>query len=255
MKNHPKELIDFVRANAKGLSTTEITSMVNQEFDISLEPSQIRALKKNHKITSGIIGRKKGLPTEKYSKEVRDYINQNYRGVGPTEMTDRLNNMFGTHYTKSQMKSFYKNNGLNSGLDGRFVKGHPAFNKGVSTGGGPEETRFDKGNRPYNTLPVGTRTKKADGYWAVKTAEPNVWELIHRRIWEGHNGKIPPGHVVIFGDGNKDNLDVNNLILVSKRQLVRMNQNGLIKSDIELTKTGIIMADMITKIAERRSKK
>lgn len=255
MRHYPKEILDFVRANAGGLSSAEIASLVNQEFKISLSVSQIKALKKNHRITSGIIGRKKGMPTERYSKEVRDYINQNYCGVGPMEMAERLNEMFGTQYSKSQMKSFYANNKLNSGLDGRFVKGLVPANKGKHTGGGPEETRFDIGHKPYNTLPVGTRVKKSDGYWAVKTAEPNVWEQIHRRIWEGHNGKIPPGHVVIFGDGNKDNLDVNNLILVTKKQLVRMNQNGLIRSDIELTKTGIIMADMITKIAERRSQK
>jgi hypothetical protein len=57
---------------------------------------------------------------------------------------------------------------------------------------------------------------------------------------------------VIFGDGDKQNIDISNLMLVSRKQLVRLNQNGLIQGDIELTRTGIIIADVMSKIGERR---
>ena len=51
------------------------------------------------------------------------------------------------------------------------------------------------------------------------------------------------------------NFDPDNLILVSRKQLVRMNQRGLIHDDAELTKTGAIIADIYNKIGERKKKK
>lgn len=254
MKAYPKEVQKYIREKVKGRSAKELAELVNEKYDAGFTVSKMRAYKKNHGLTSGIHGVKKGSPSKTYPKEVRDYIYQNYRGVGPTEMTARLNKMFGTQYQRNQLKAFYKNYGLDSGLDGRFVKGQQSLTKGLRTGGGPERTRFKKGNRPHNAHPIGTRIKTTDGYWVVKIAEPNVWEQIHRRIWEGHNGKIPPGHVVIFGDGDRDNLDISNLILITKQQLVRMNQKGLIRSDAEITRTGAIIADMYNKIAERKRK-
>jgi len=71
-------------------------------------------------------------------------------------------------------------------------------------------------------------------------------------IWERHNGPVPPGHVVIFGDGNRRNFDPGNLLLVSRKQLVRLNQRGLIQNNAELTKMGIIIADIHNKIGERK---
>lgn len=71
-------------------------------------------------------------------------------------------------------------------------------------------------------------------------------------LWEAANGPVPPDHVVIFGDGNRRNFDPENLLLVSRKQLIRMNQMDLIQEDAELTKTGIIIADIYNKIGERK---
>lgn len=48
--------------------------------------------------------------------------------------------------------------------------------------------------------------------------------------------------------------DPENLLLVSRAQLARMNQKGLIQNDVELTKTGIIIADIYNKIGERKKR-
>lgn len=74
-------------------------------------------------------------------------------------------------------------------------------------------------------------------------------------IWEEINGPVPDGHVIIFGDSDKQNFDIHNLLLISRKQLVRMNQNHLITDNVELTKTGIILADLYSKIGERKKKK
>jgi hypothetical protein len=45
------------------------------------------------------------------------------------------------------------------------------------------------------------------------------------------------------------------LQLVTRSQLVRLNQNNLIRDNAELTKTGIIIVDIYGKIGERERRK
>ena len=212
----------------------------------------MRSYLKNHDLKSGMPTKVKGEGLA-YPEEIRNFIMGCYIGTGHQAMADMVNQEFKTDYTKEQMKGFYARNKLNSGLTGYYHKGHTPFNKRKTkywVGG--EETQFKKGHTPANHKPVGSERINVDGYTEIKTAEPNKWRLKHNAIWESHNGPIPKGSCVLFGDGDKQNLDVNNLILVSRKQLVRLNQRGLIQNDIELTKTGIIIADVISKIGERK---
>ena len=119
-------------------------------------------------------------------QEVRDYILASYRGVGPTEMTERVCSLFGIEYDVERMKGFYGRHHLNSGLTGRFENWHVPFNKGWKgwVAPGTERTRFQKGNRPTDWRPVGSeRIDSKDGYVFVKIAEPNVWALKHRVVY------------------------------------------------------------------------
>lgn len=109
-----------------------------------------------------------------------------------------------------------------------------------------------KGQAPVNHKPLGSVRIDVDGYTLVKITEPNKWQLKHRLIWETHNGPIPKGCNIIFGDGNKSNFDIDNLICVSKAQLARLNKNHLIQNDADLTRTGVIIADLIQKTSNRR---
>jgi hypothetical protein len=95
-----------------------------------------------------------------------------------------------------------------------------------------------------------------DGYIEIKVADPRKWRLKHNVIWEEVNGKVPKGHCLIFLDGNKQNIALENLQLITRKQLVRLNQNHLISDNPELTKTGLIIADIHSKIGElKRAKK
>ena len=69
-----------------------------------------------------------------------------------------------------------------------------------------------------------------------------------------HNIKLTQDDVVIFADQNKLNFEKDNLILVSKNQLLEMNRNKLIFQDKELTKTGANIAELMIKINERKNK-
>ena len=78
------------------------------------------------------------------------------------------------------------------------------------------------------TKKVGSVSYRKDknGYWymRIKIAEPNKWQMLHAYIWEHKHGKIPKNHCVIFKDKNTLNARLDNLMLVSRAELVRLNQ-------------------------------
>ncbi|MNW37043.1 hypothetical protein D3C74_140740 [compost metagenome] len=189
-----------------------------------------------------------------FTLEQREFIRNNAFGKRNAELTGLFNEHFGLDLPVQKIKTFKHNHKISSGLTGQFEKGHVPANKGkkgINQGG--VETQFKKGHKPHNYMPVGSERVNGDDYVDVKIANPNKWKGKHLIIWETHHGKqVPKGHAVLFGDGNRRNFDPSNLILVSRAQLAVLNKNGLIQNNTELTRTGIIMADIYRKIGERK---
>lgn len=258
MKKYTEEIRAFIEKNVTGITTKALVELVNAEFGTSFTESKMRSFKTNYGLKSGIgCGIPAGQPTKLYPEKVREFIAEHYIGVGHQGMADLLNKAFGTSYTKDQMKAYYARFKLDSGLKGYFPKGHEPANKGKKGTGGWPPTQFKKGNKPANWVPIGSERVNAYGYVDIKVADGKKqknWRGKHLVIWEAANGPVPRGHVVIFGDGDKKNVKLNNLILVSRKQLVRLNQRNLIQNDTELTKAGIIIADIFNKIGERKRK-
>lgn len=197
-----------------------------------------------------------------YPQQVKDYIFANYKGIGPKAMTELVNEKFGTQYRRNQIKGFYANHSLNSGLTGRFEKGHVPANKGTHspTVGRMAETQFKNGHLPHNTKPIGYERITKDGYIEVKIAmRPSSSDcndnfiLKHRLIWEQTNGPIPKGYIVTFKDGNKRNFDINNLALISWAENVTMLRRDLRSDNSEITETGILIAR--AEVTARKRKK
>lgn len=191
----------------------------------------------------------------KYTKDQCKFIADKVFGRSRKETTEMFNKHFMLDLGVNQITAYIKNHKLNTGRTGQFEKGHTPFNKGkkgISYGG--EATQFKKGHRPHNYKPVGTEIVNDEGYIEVKTEDPRKWEFKHKKVWEEHNGPIPKGKAVIFGDGNKRNFDINNLILVSRYQLLILNTKKLIQNDADLTRTGVIIVDLYTKINQRKTK-
>ncbi len=194
------------------------------------------------------------MGVRKYTDEQTEFLVINVPGHSYKEIISLYFERFGVQLSLSQIKSFIGNRKLNTGRNGRFGKGHVPANKG-KPGGGWEPTQFKKGHRPLNYRPVGSERVNVDGYVEIKVADPNKWKGKHTAVWEQHNGKIPKSHVVIFGDGNNRNFELNNLILVSRQQLLTLNRKNLIQNDAELTKTAVIIADLHSKISQRKAKR
>ncbi|KTD88156.1 HNH endonuclease signature motif containing protein [Paenibacillus etheri] len=190
----------------------------------------------------------------RYSLEHKEFISTNIHGRYVLELTSMFNEKFDVEIQPSQMRAFIKNNGLKSGIDARIKPGSVPPNKGKKklwTGG--EDTQFKKGHKPHNYVPVGSERVNGDDYVDIKIADPNKWRGKHLIIWEQYCGcSVPKGHVVIFGDGDRRNFDPYNLILVTRGQLAIMNKRGFIQNDAELTRSGIILANIIQKMGERK---
>ena len=111
----------------------------------------------------------------------------------------------------------------------RFVKGQEPPNKGkrieefMSKEGieRSSRTRFQPGQLPHNTQPVGHERVSKDGYIYIKVSMTEKMVLKHRYIWEQANGPVPDGHCVAFRDGNRQNCDLSNLYLISREEAAR----------------------------------
>ena len=138
----------------------------------------------------------------------------------------------------------------------RFQKGHVSHNKGkkmdAETYAKVRGTMFKKGNIPANHRPVGSERLNVDGYVEVKIAEPNKWRGKHRVIWEREHGEVPEGYSVSFKNGNRQDFSLDNLILVSRSDL--MNRNSLHRYPDEL-KEVIMLKGVVKRQINKYNKK
>lgn len=187
-----------------------------------------------------------------YTKAQVQFLRKKVTGRSYAELTRIFNKHFGLNLSLAQIKGTLKRYKLRNGLVGRFQPGQISHNKGKKGFGGWEPTQFKKGHKPWNYKPVGSERVNADGYVEVKIADPKTWKGKHLVIWEKANGPVPEGYVIIFADGNQLNVTLDNLLFVSRKKLAVINKRGLISNNPELTKSGVIIADICLKIGERK---
>jgi len=175
-----------------------------------------------------------------YTQDEIQFVKTNIKGRTYIDMTRLFNKRFGLGITVKQMEKLMYKHGLHNGI-GSFNGGAP-HNKG-------EKSYWN----PGNFKPKGSE-RIINGYVEIKVDEHRLWKRKHTVIWEKANGNVPQGHVVIFGDGNKRNFELNNLLLVSRKELYVMNSLGLIYKHKDLTVVGKTIADIKITITRRKGK-
>lgn len=256
-RKYPPEVHQFIVENVVGTPTAKLAAMTNAAFGTAFTAASMSSYKKNYGLRSGLPPSYPGMRRSRvFPPEVAAYIAANYRGVGPTEMAARLNDLFGTDYTQKQLDSYYNRHHLDSGLTGRFEKGHVSCNKGVKGlyYPGSEKGYFKKGSTPHNKMPIGTVITKSDGFLWKKTGEgARDWKQLHLILWEEANGPVPDGYLVTFKDSNKQNCVLENMMLITRGENAVMNRSGLRFRTPEHTETGLLIAKV--KIAAAKKKR
>lgn len=110
----------------------------------------------------------------------------------------------------------------------RFRPGMASWNKGKKgwqAGGRSAETRFKPGNRPHTWVPIGAEQIR-DGYLWRKVTDGHGrhdWRQVHVMLWEQHNGPVQKGMILVFRDRNKQNIQLDNLELITRAENCRRN--------------------------------
>ena len=161
------------------------------------------------------------------------------------EMVELMSNKFNYEFRKSQIKSIMAKYKITNNMKNKVPKGTVTWNKGLKIGNA----------HIHNLKNIGDEYINSEGYTMIKLDNPVRWVQKHRYIYEQSFGEIPQDKVLIFLDRNKQNISLENLYLISKKQLIKMNQNKLFYNNAELTKAGSNIANLMLKINEVSKKK
>lgn len=267
---YPQEVHDFVKKWSPILRDEDLAAECNKIYGTSFTASKMKAFRGNHGYRNG----QKQWTKEEYwkyqkyyPKGMYEFIRDNSWNVPSKEMAEMVNKKFGTNFTPNAIKQFRARHKIRSGLTGWYQKGHEPGNKGKKQADymSPEgierskPTRFQKGNRPKNELPVGSIKINCYGYKLIKVqnegAQWERWAFLHRKVWEEHNGPIPEGMIVTFKDSNRLNCDISNLMLITKGENSAMNGKGYRYEDPDLTEAALQMIRLKKAVKDRKKKK
>lgn len=151
--------------------------------------------------------------------------------------------------------------GDNVGKATRFQPGLTPWNKGQKhpSTGRAIDTQFKPGNRSGKALeiyqPIGTERLSKDGYLERKIHDgwplQRRWRAVHLLAWEAINGPLPAGHAVVFRDGNKRNIALDNLELVTRAELMR--RNSVYRHGIEIAQLAMLRGKLTKQINKRKN--
>lgn len=171
-----------------------------------------------------------------------------YADAPTPEVARRLRRSLSGTYGRAMMLGLHKSEtylaspaacrlrrGDNVDAESRFTKGHVPANKGLRRPGWSvgrmKETQFRKGERRGVAAklwkPIGTERISKDGYRERKINNDlplqRRWRAVHLLLWESVNGPLPRSHAVAFKNGDRTDVRLDNLELLTRRDLMARN--------------------------------
>jgi hypothetical protein len=253
--------IAFLRMNVER-PLPEVTTTFNALFDLRKTARQVHGIYSNHKIHRVRRGPGKGKgKARSYTPEQIEWLMANYAGRSHADITARLNSRFGINKTIEQIKTFLGNRHLDTGRTGCFEKGHKPWNNGTKGQKltGPNAGTFKKGSAPPNRKPLwDERICSKDGFILMKVPErdphtgfPTRYKHKHVWIWEQAHGPVPEGMAVMFIDSDKLHCELDNLMLVTRGELLVLNLHAYKDTPAELKPSIMALARLEAKAGIR----
>lgn len=194
----------------------------------------------------------------RYTDEQVEWLRQAYPVTSQADLDAAFNARFGIQVSKQSVLSAIKRYRLKSGRTGHFTPGSVSWNKGKTGYIGANRTSFKKGNLPHNHKPLWSERMGKDGYVEMSVPErnpytgfPSRYKHKHVWLWEQANGKKPKGTAVVFKDGDIRNFDIDNLMLVSRKELLVMNLHDYKNQPAALKPSILALAKMEAKAGIR----
>lgn len=180
-----------------------------------------------------------------WTQKEADLLTRLYPDTSTKEIAKRLGISIKRIYTKAAQLGLKKSStylaspdayrfrkGDGVGSTTRFKPGQTPWNKGkkgLNIGG--IETQFKPGHRGGKAAElyrqIGSERISKDGYIQRKINDDmpmhRRWRMVHIINWEAANGPLPKGHAIAFKDGNKQNVALENLEIVTRAELMRRN--------------------------------
>jgi len=250
--------IRFLSKHIRGTSYSELALLFNERFGLSVTEAAVKTLCTKNGLCNGI---GHGTWPKKYTEEQILFLKKNVKGCKYKDLVALFNAKFGTSATESAIEQACKTRGLRNEVVLRWPKGHVPHNKGKKgyCSPGSEKGWFGPGHPgyKYNEMPIGSERITVDGYVEVKYSNdpgpPNRrWKGKQVAIWEKANGPVPKGHVIVFADGDRENFKLNNLLLVSRRELAVLNHGGLLSNNRYITEICVNIARLKVLSADRK---
>ena len=176
----------------------------------------------------------------KWTDTELDYLRQIVKDRYIFEIAELMSIKFNYEFRKSQIKSIMAKHKITNNMKHKVPKGTEPWNKNLKIGN----------SHIHNLKNTGDEYISSSGFTMMKLDNPIRWVQKHRYLYEQTFGEIPKDKVLIFLDGNKQNLNLDNLKCITRKQLIKMNQNGLFYDNAELTEAGSELASLMLKINE-----
>ena len=152
---------------------------------------------------------------KKWTEEDRDILRRAYPVASSGDIARKLGRSIRSVYQQARLMGLRKSVAFLSEIGKRTSMSQASI-----------AHRFRKGNVPANHRPVGSERVNVDGYVEIKMAEPNKWRQKHRVVWEQEYGPIPKGSNIQFRNGNRQDIRIENLYLISRQDQLK-NENSL----------------------------
>lgn len=174
-----------------------------------------------------------------------------------SDIAERLHCKVGRIYNKALQLGLHKSEAfiqrekqiqitklMEVGVKFRFQKGLVPHNIGKKM---PEDvydkikhTMFQPGTRPPNAKPDGYEALRTDKggrrYWMIKV--PGISRMVYKHIYlycTHHGVTLEQGQNIIFKDGNTQNVDIDNLQMITDTELMQRNTIQRYPDDIKQT--------------------